>query len=221
MSKHKVKIAPSLLAANWSNIERDIKQCEEGGADVLHFDSMDGHFVPNITIGPMMVKAVKNVTKLPVSAHLMIENPDFFIKNYIDNGADFVSIHVEGNPHVHRSLQLIREFGAKAGLALNPVTPLEYAFQAAEYCDFILLMSVNPGFGGQNFIPSFMKRATQMRSFLDKNGLEHVEIEVDGGIKINNAAEVVAAGANILVSGTGIFKGDIVANIKAMRERVI
>ncbi len=221
MSKHKVKIAPSLLAANWSNIERDIKQCEEGGADVLHFDSMDGHFVPNITIGPMMVKAVKNVTKLPVSAHLMIENPDFFIKNYIDNGADFVSIHVEGNPHVHRSLQLIREFGAKAGLALNPVTPLEYAFQAAEYCDFILLMSVNPGFGGQNFIPSFMKRATQMRSFLDKNGLGHVEIEVDGGIKINNAAEVVAAGANILVSGTGIFKGDIVANIKAMRERVI
>ena len=221
MSKHKVKIAPSLLAANWSNIERDIKQCEEGGADVLHFDSMDGHFVPNITIGPMMVKAVKNVTKLPVSAHLMIENPDFFIKNYIDNGADFVSIHVEGNPHVHRSLQLIREYGAKAGLALNPVTPLEYAFQAAEYCDFILLMSVNPGFGGQNFIPSFMKRATQMRSFLDKNGLGHVEIEVDGGIKINNAAEVVAAGANILVSGTGIFKGDIVANIKAMRERVI
>ncbi len=221
MSKHKVKIAPSLLAADWSNIAHDIKQCEKGGADILHFDSMDGHFVPNITIGPMMVKAVRKVSQLPVSAHLMIENPDLFIRNYVENGADYVSIHVEGNPHIHRSLQLIKEYGAKAGLALNPVTPLEYAYQAAEYCDFILLMSVNPGFGGQNFIPTFLKRAEKMRNFLDKNGLSHVEIEVDGGIKINNAADVVAAGANILVSGTGIFKGDIVSNINAMREQVI
>jgi ribulose-phosphate 3-epimerase len=221
MSKHKIKIAPSLLSANWANLERDVKLCEEGGADVLHFDSMDGHFVPNITIGPMMVKAVKSVTNLPVSAHLMIENTDFFIEKYIENGADYVSVHVEGNPHIHRSIQLIRNHGAKPGLALNPVTPLEYAYEAAGYCDFILLMSVNPGFGGQQFISSFLQRAEKMRNFLDKNGLEHVEIEVDGGVKIDNAAEIVKAGANILVSGTGIFNGDIVQNIKTMREKAV
>jgi ribulose-phosphate 3-epimerase len=219
MGKHKIKIVPSLLSANWANLERDVKQCEEGGADVLHFDSMDGHFVPNITIGPMMIKVVKSVTKLPVSAHLMIENTDYFIEKYIENGADYVSIHVEGNPHIHRSIQLVRDYGAKPGLALNPVTPLEYAYEAAGYCDFILLMSVNPGFGGQQFIPSFLKRAEKMRNYLDSNGLEHVEIEVDGGVKIDNVTEIVKAGANILVSGTDIFNGDIAKNIKDMRDK--
>ncbi len=220
MKQHKIKIAPSLLSANWANLERDVQLCEEGGADILHFDSMDGHFVPNITIGPMMLKAVKSVTNLPVSAHLMIENADFFIEDYIRNGANYVSVHSECSPHLHRSLQLIHKFGAKAGLALNPVTPLEYAYEAAEYCDFILLMSVNPGFGGQQFIPSFLKRAEKLRNFLNKNGLESVEIEVDGGVKIDNAADIVNAGANIIVSGTGIFSGNIVDNIKAMREEV-
>lgn len=219
--KHKIKISPSLLSANWSNLEKDIKQCEKAEADSLHFDSMDGHFVPNISVGPMMLKAVKSVTDLPVSCHLMIENADFFIDKYIENGADSVSVHVEGNPHVHRSLQLIRELGAKPGLALNPLTPLEYAYEASQYCDFILLMSVNPGFGGQKFISSFFQRAEKMRNFLDKNGLEHVEIEVDGGVKINNAKKIVDAGANILVSGTGIFTGDIVENINAMRKQVL
>ena len=219
MGKHKIKIVPSLLSANWANLERDVKQCEEGGSDVLHFDSMDGHFVPNITIGPMMIKVVKSVTKLPVSAHLMIENTDYFIEKYIENGADYVSIHVEGNPHIHRSIQLVRDYGAKPGLALNPVTPLEYAYEAAGYCDFILLMSVNPGFGGQQFIPSFLKRAEKMRNYLDSNGLEHVEIEVDGGVKIDNVTEIVKAGANILVSGTDIFNGDIAKNIKDMRDK--
>ena len=218
--KNTIKISPSLLSANWSNLENDIKQCEAGGADILHFDSMDGHFVPNITVGPMMVKAVKSVTNLPVSCHLMIENPDLFIDKYIAYGADYVSIHVEGNPHVHRSLQIIKKHGAKAGIALNPATPLDYAYEAAQYADFILLMSVNPGFGGQEFISSFFKRAEKMRNFLNENGLEHVEIEVDGGVKIDNVKEIVNAGANILVSGTGIFRGNIVENIKALRSKV-
>lgn len=213
-----IKIAPSLLSANFSNLEKDIKLCELGKADILHFDSMDGHFVPNITIGPMLVKAVRDVTTLPISCHLMIENPDKFVMDYISNGADYVSVHAEGNPHIHRSLSYIREHGAKPGLALNPVTPLEYAYEAAEYCDFILLMSVNPGFGGQSFINSFLRRAEMLRTFLDTSGLEQVEIEVDGGIKIENAQSVVDAGANILVSGTGIFNGDIVENIKAFKK---
>jgi len=214
----KIKIAPSLLSANFSNLEKDINLCELGKADILHFDSMDGHFVPNITIGPMLVKAVRDVTTLPISCHLMIENPDKFVMDYIKNGADYVSVHTEGNPHIHRSLSYIREHGAKPGLALNPVTPLEYAYEAAEYCDFILLMSVNPGFGGQSFINSFLRRAEMLRTFLDTSGLEHVEIEVDGGVKIDNARSVVDAGANILVSGTGIFNGDIVSNIQALKK---
>lgn len=214
----KLKIAPSLLSANFSNLEKDIYLCEKGEADILHFDSMDGHFVPNITIGPMLVKAVRNVTTLPISCHLMIENPDRYISDYINNGADYVSIHAESNAHIHRSLSLIREHGVKSGLALNPITPLEYAYEAAEYCDFILLMSVNPGFGGQSFINSFLRRAEMLRTFLDTSGLEHVEIEVDGGIKIENARSVIDAGANILVSGTGIFNGDIVKNIQAFKQ---
>jgi len=218
MTRPGVKIAPSLLSANFSNLGRDIEQCKEGGADILHFDSMDGHFVPNITFGPLLVRAVREVSQMPVSCHLMIESPDKYIGDYIDNGANYVSVHAEGNAHVHRSLSLIRELGAKAGLALNPLTPLEYAYEASEYCDFILLMSVNPGFGGQKFISSSLRRVEMLRTFLDTSGLGYVEIEVDGGIKIDNAGDVVSAGANILVSGTGIFSGDIKANIKAFKE---
>jgi ribulose-phosphate 3-epimerase len=218
MGKLPVKIGPSLLSANFAFLAEDIKKCELGGADILHFDSMDGHFVPNITIGPMLVKAVRSVTKLPISCHLMIENPDKFTLDYIKSGADSVSVHVEGNYHLHRSLSLIRDAGAKPGVALNPITPIEYAYSAAGFCDFILLMSVNPGFGGQSFISNFFERARQLREFLDDNGLENVEIEVDGGIKKENAKDVVEAGANILVSGTGIFNGNIEENIKLIRE---
>ena len=221
MNKLPIKIAPSLLSANFANLTEDIRKCEEGGADILHFDSMDGHFVPNITIGPMLVSAVRSITKLPLSCHLMIENPDKYIEDYIKNGADYVSVHVEGNPHLHRSLSLIKENGAKAGIALNPVTPLEFAYEAAEFCDFVLLMSVNPGFGGQSFIPNVLSRIKSLREFLDINGFQNVEIEVDGGIKKENAAEVIEAGANILVSGTGIFNGDISKNIESMKSRII
>jgi ribulose-phosphate 3-epimerase len=221
MTQHKLKIAPSLLSANFAFLAEDIKHCEQGGADILHFDSMDGHFVPNITIGPMLVKAVRSVSNLPISCHLMIDNPDKYIKDFIDSGANYVSVHVENNHHLHRTLSLIKETGAKPGIALNPVTPLSFAFEAAEYCDFILLMSVNPGFGGQSFISSFLDRAEKLRKFLDQNNLEQVEIEVDGGIKSDNAKSVYNAGANILVSGTGVFKGNIADNIHSIRASVV
>ncbi len=215
----RIQIAPSLLSADFANLERDVRRCEEGGADMLHVDVMDGHFVPNITIGPLVVQALRPITRLTLDVHLMISDPDKYIKQFAEAGADNISIHVETCPHLHRSLALIREQGKRAGAVLNPVTPLEYIYPAAEYCDFILLMSVNPGFGGQPFIPSFLRRARELRTWLDGNNLTHVEIQVDGGVKIDNVAEVVAAGANVIVSGSGIFSGSIEDNIRTMRRR--
>ena len=216
--KREIKIAPSLLSADFARLGDDVKKCEEGGADMLHVDVMDGHFVPNITIGPLIVKAIKPLTGIPISCHLMISEPDKYIEQFAEAGAELISVHVEGSIHLHRTLSLIKGFNLKAGIALNPATSLDIAFDAAEYCDYILLMSVNPGFGGQNFIPSFLKRAERLRTFLDSNKLEQVEIEVDGGVKIENVHEIVHAGANILVCGSGLFKGDLIQNIKALRK---
>ncbi|ROL62137.1 ribulose-phosphate 3-epimerase [Bacteroidetes/Chlorobi group bacterium ChocPot_Mid] len=218
MKKH-IKIAPSLLSADFAHLADDIKKCEDGGADMLHVDVMDGHFVPNITIGPLIVEAIRRVSKLPISCHLMITDPDRYIPDFVQAGANMISVHVEGQVHLHRTLALIKSFGIKAGLALNPATPLDFAYDAAEYCDFILLMSVNPGFGGQEFIPTFLRRAELVRNYLIKRSLKNVEIEVDGGVKIENVRDIVRAGANILVCGSGIFKGDVVANIKELRKR--
>jgi ribulose-phosphate 3-epimerase len=214
---HPVQIAPSLLSANFARLEYDVKRCEAGGADILHVDVMDGHFVPNITIGPLIVAALRPVTTLPLDCHLMIENPDRYIPAFAEAGADWISVHVEACPHLHRTLSLIREHKKRVGAVLNPVTPLQSVFDAAEYCDFILLMSVNPGFGGQKFITSFLRRAAELRDFLDKNSLQHVEIEVDGGVVAGNAGEIVRAGANILVSGSGVFGGEPSATIPALR----
>ncbi len=214
----KNKIAPSLLSANFANLELEIRHCEEGGADLLHFDVMDGHFVPNITVGPLLVEPIAKITKLPIDCHLMISEPDKFIESFARAGANMISVHVEAVPHLHRTLSFIKSFNIQAGIALNPITPLDYAFDAAEYCDFILLMSVNPGFGGQSFINSFHKRARTLRNFLDDNNLSNVEIEVDGGVKLDNVREIADSGANILVSGSGLFKGDLVQNIKSMRK---
>ncbi len=214
----KNKIAPSLLSANFANLELELRRCEEGGADLLHFDVMDGHFVPNITVGPLLVEPIARITKLPIDCHLMISEPDKFIESFARAGANMISVHVEAVPHLHRTLSFIKSFNIQAGIALNPITPLDYAFDAAEYCDFILLMSVNPGFGGQSFINSFHKRARTLRKFLDENNLSNVEIEVDGGVKLDNVREIADSGANILVSGSGLFKGDLVQNIKAMRK---
>jgi ribulose-phosphate 3-epimerase len=214
---HPLKLAPSLLSADFANLERDVLLCETAGADILHIDVMDGHFVPNITIGPLVVRAIRTKTSLPFDCHLMIENPDNYIPAFAEAGADWISVHVEECRHLHRTLGLIHELGKRAGIVLNPATPLEFAFAAAEHCDFILLMSVNPGFGGQSFIPSFLHRCEKLRRYLDTHGLAHVEIEVDGGVKIDNAAQIYNAGANILVSGSGLFSGDLTENMRKMR----
>ena len=213
-------IAPSLLAADFANLERDVRAMDAGGADVLHVDVMDGHFVPPITFGPGIMSALQRVTSLPLDVHLMVTNPDHQVEQFAAAGASWISVHAEVSPHLHRTLHRIKQLGCRAGIVLNPVTPLEFAFEAAGDADFILLMSVNPGYGGQSFIPSFLPRCERLRTWLDTNGLSHVDIEVDGGIKIDNARDAVNAGASILVSGSGIVHGDIAANIKAMRQAV-
>lgn len=216
-----IKIAPSLLSADFANLASETKKCEDGGADILHADIMDGRFVPNITFGPIIVEAVRRHTNLPIDCHLMVENPEPFIEDFVKAGANYISVHAEGRAHLHRALKLIKDLGAKAGVALNPATPLNFAFDAADFADFILLMSVDPGFGGQKFIDAFLKRAETLRNFLITKSYPHIDIEVDGGIKIDNVANVVRAGANILVSGTGLFKGDLSANIAKMKKIAI
>ncbi len=215
---HPLLLAPSLLSADFVNLERDVKHCEQAGADILHVDVMDGTFVPNITIGPPVVAALRRVTNLPLDCHLMIQNPDKHIAAFAEAGADWISIHVEACTHLHRTLSFIKELGKKAGIVLNPLTPLDYAYQAAEYCEFILLMSVNPGFGGQQFIPSFLRRCSELRTFLDTHGLAHIPIEVDGGVKKENARAIIEAGASILVSGSGVFSGNLAENIYAIKN---
>jgi len=213
-----IKIAPSLLSSDFANLGRDVKICTESGAGIIHIDVMDGHFVPNITIGPLIVKAIRPHTNLPIDCHLMIANPDKYIPDFARSGADSISVHAETVQHLHRTLSLIKENGCKAGVALNPATPMEYAYSVAEYCDFILLMSVNPGFGGQSFIDSFHSRCKSLRNYLDSNNLPHVDIEVDGGVKIENCKSITESGANWLVSGSGLFSGDLSKNIKQMNS---
>jgi len=215
---HPIQLAPSLLSANFANLQSDIQRCEAGGAEILHIDVMDGHFVPNITIGPLVVNALRPITSMILDCHLMIENPDKYIPDFAKAGADWISVHVEASRHLHRSLSLIKDVGCRPGIVLNPITPLSYAFAAAEYCEFILLMSVNPGFGGQAFIQSFYQRSSELREWLNNNGLEHVQVQVDGGIKIANAEQAVNAGANILVSGSGVFSGDLENNLRLLRS---
>lgn len=217
MTQHPIRIAPSLLAADFTHLRHAVERVEAGGAEILHLDIMDGHFVPNITFGPMIVEQLRSHSQMIFDVHLMIEKPERYITHFAQAGADWISVHVETCPHLHRVLMHIREEGKKAGIVLNPATALESVFPSLEYCDFVLLMSVNPGFGGQKFIRNLLPRAERLRHFLDSNGLHSVEIEVDGGITADNAEEVARSGVNILVSGSGVFKGDIEANIHAVR----
>jgi ribulose-phosphate 3-epimerase len=199
-----LRIAPSLLSANFAALDRDIAAVERGGADMLHVDVMDGHFVPNLTMGPPVVKAIRNVATVPLDVHLMIEEPDRYIEAFVQSGAAMVSVHVEVLPHLHRTLQLIRSLGVKAGVALNPSTPVVALEEVVNELDHVLVMSVNPGFGGQTFIPRSESKIRAVRSMLDRAG-SAAAIEVDGGIDASNAARVVAAGADILVAGHSIF----------------
>lgn len=201
----RIKIAPSILSADFSRLGDEIRSVEAAGADLIHVDVMDGHFVPNITIGPLVVEACRKVTKLPLDVHLMIENPERYIPEFAKAGADYLTVHVEAATHLHRLVQNIREHGnVKAGVSLNPATPLEALDYILGDIDLVLIMSVNPGFGGQAFIPSQLDKIRSLRQRIDSRKLSAV-IEVDGGVKADNAAGIAAAGADILVAGSAVF----------------
>jgi len=201
-----IKIAPSILSADFSRLGEELKTVEEAGADWIHVDVMDGHFVPNITIGPMVVEAVRKSTKLPLDVHLMIEDPDFYIPYFIKAGADIITVHAEVCKHLQRTIRAIKEQKKTAGVGLNPATSLSAIDNILDEVDLVLLMSVNPGFGGQEFIPSTVKKVEKLKRMINDAKLK-TDIEVDGGVKPENAGDLIKAGANILVAGSSVFKG--------------
>ena len=212
-----VLIAPSILSADFARLAEEIAAVEQAGADLLHVDVMDGHFVPNLTVGPPIVESLKQVTKLPLDVHLMITNADAFIPDFVEAGADYLTVHVEACPHLHRTIQSIKERGIKAGVTLNPATPISSLQDILGDVDLVLIMSVNPGFGGQKFIPSVLKKIADARAMLDRIN-SHALLEVDGGVKVENTKAIVAAGATTLVAGSAIFSQlDYKATIAALR----
>ncbi|WP_289136688.1 ribulose-phosphate 3-epimerase [uncultured Brevibacillus sp.] len=213
-----VKIAPSILSADFARLGDEIRDVEKGGADWIHVDVMDGHFVPNITIGPLIVDAIRPVTKLPLDVHLMIEDPDRYIPQFAKSGADWITVHQEACRHLHRSLYLIKEQGVKAGVVLNPATPLATIEHVLTDLDMVLLMTVNPGFGGQKFIHNVVPKIKELRRMLDERGLGHVEIEIDGGVNAETARLCTEAGATVLVAGNAVFnQADRAQAIAAVR----
>jgi len=213
-----IKIAPSILSADFMKLGDEIMAAEAAGVDLLHLDVMDGHFVPNITIGPSIVEAIRRITKLPLDVHLMIEDPDKFLIDFIRAGSDYITVHVEASVHLHRTIQQIRQSGVKAGVSLNPATSLSALDHILEDLDIVLLMSVNPGFGGQEFIPSVFDKVSMLKSTIKESGLKTL-IEVDGGIKLDNARNIAYAGADILVMGSAFFSsGNYNDFMKKMRN---
>ncbi len=202
-----VEIAPSILSADFRRLGEEVAAVERGGASCIHVDVMDGHFVPNLTVGPFIVEWVRKATKLPIDAHLMIENPDNFIGAFAKAGANMISVHPETTYHLHRTINYIRQVGCQAGVVLNPATPMAMIEEVLAGVDYVLLMSVNPGFGGQEFIPSSLDKLRRLREEIRFRG-GHARIEIDGGIGPDNVADVVAAGAEILVAGSAIFRSD-------------
>ena len=212
-----VKIAPSILAADFARLGEEIAAVEAAGADLLHVDVMDGHFVPNLTIGPPVIKAIKAVTKLPLDVHLMVEQPDALLPDFIDAGSDNLTVHVEACRHLHRTIQSIKDAGVRGSVVLNPGTSLHALDEILPEVDMVLLMSVNPGFGGQRFLPATLDKIRTLRAQIEERQLP-VAIEVDGGVKADNAAEICAAGADVLVAGTAIFgQPDYGAAIRELR----
>jgi len=204
MNTRPIKIAPSILSSDFARLADEVAAVEAAGADFLHVDVMDGHFVPNLTVGPPIVESIRKVTSLPLDVHLMITNPDSFIPEFAQAGANYLTIHTETCPHLRRTMQLIKEHGVKAGVTLKPATSLTTLEEVIADADLVLIMSVNPGFGGQKFIPAVLDKIAQARDLLVRTGSQAL-LEVDGGIKVDNAAEVIKAGAEVLVSGSAIF----------------
>ncbi|GFE56599.1 ribulose-phosphate 3-epimerase [Geobacter sp. AOG1] len=213
------KIAPSILSADFARLGDEVRAVAAAGADYIHVDVMDGHFVPNITIGPLVVEAVRRVTDLPLDVHLMIANPDLYIPDFAKAGADIIVVHAEATNHLHRTVQLIKSFGKKAGVSLNPATPLNILEYLLEELDLVLLMTVNPGFGGQSFIEACLPKIHALRGMLDKRGLE-TELEVDGGVKTDNIDRISHAGADVFVAGSAVFGSpDYTSTIAELKRR--
>lgn len=214
------KIAPSVLSADFARLGEEIKAVEEGGADYIHMDIMDGHFVPNITFGPVVVEAVRKMTELPFDVHLMISDPDRYIEAFARAGADILCVHAEAAVHLHRTIQYIKQSGVKPAVALNPATPIDVLEVVLEDLDMVLLMTVNPGFGGQAFIPAVVPKIKKLKEMIERRGLT-VDIEVDGGIDPRTIHKVSSAGANVFVAGSAIFKSDDYGRtIQAMRDNM-
>ena len=214
-----VKVAPSILSADFSKLGEEVAAAEKAGAEFIHIDVMDGHFVPNITIGPLVVKAIRDITKLPFDVHLMIEDPDKYIKEFADSGADIITVHEEASVHLHRTIQHIKECGVKAGVSINPATPLGSIEPVLPYLDMVLIMSVNPGFGGQKFIPESLQKIKQLEDMISEKKLD-ISIEVDGGVTVDNVSEVDWAGADIVVMGSAFYNSeDYAATVKAVKEK--
>jgi ribulose-phosphate 3-epimerase len=212
------KIAPSILSADFSRLGEEIRALEAAGADYIHVDVMDGHFVPNITIGPLIVEAARRITSLPLDVHLMIENPDRYIPDFAAAGADIIVVHAEAVNHLHRTVQMISSLGKRAGVSLNPATPLNVLDYVLDNLDMVLLMTVNPGFGGQSFIDACLPKIHALRAMLDRRGSE-AELEVDGGVKIDNIARISHAGADVFVAGSAVFgSADYGATIAEMKR---
>jgi len=218
---YRYKIAPSILSADFAQLGAEVSEAEQAGADYIHVDVMDGHFVPNITVGPLVVDAVRGVTSLPVDVHLMIESPEAYVGRFCEAGADILTVHVETCPNLHRTVQQIKELGCRAGVTLNPATPVITLEEVIPYVDLVLVMTVNPGFGGQSYIESMTSKIQRVRAMLDAQN-PGAELEVDGGIGPETARQVVEAGATVLVAGSAIFgtEGDVKAAIKRIRDAI-
>lgn len=215
-----IKLSPSILSADFANLERDIKIAVDAGAEYVHVDVMDGHFVPNITIGAPVVKALRKATDAVLDVHLMIANPDQYLDEFIKAGSDIITVHCESNGDTAEQLKKIRAAGVKAACVIKPKTPVETAIELLPLCDMILIMTVEPGFGGQGFIPECMDKIRALRKAIQEGGYQ-CELEIDGGAKLDNCADIVAAGADVIVAGSAVFGGDIAANVRGFHEKFI